>query len=174
MIEHEQIPKEKKVGFTGGQREFVKRAYREVLGFAGCVFPIWNEVEGEYRYCKSLVKINIHHIKPRGHCIRVLHIDPNVPENASVLCQEHHTDGQKNKPITREDQECIHIDSAWATKNYKGKTKPTTFDRVADQRKRLTDEQKIYWATRWDTYFSELAADVMQEFMRRHPENLWP
>ena len=170
MIEHEQIPKEKKVGFTSGQREFVKRAYREVLGFDGCVFPIWDEDEGEYRYCKAL-KTEIHHLKPRGWCIRVLDVDPNVPFNAAPLCAEHHRVGQKDKPITREAQEVIHLDAVFALRHYQGTEKPTSFDRVFDQRKRLTDKLTRYWFWLWDIYLQDLADEVMGEYLQDHE---WP
>ena len=173
MIEHEQIPKEKKIGFTGRQREFIRRAYEEVLGFAGCVFPVWDETEGEYRYCRER-KVEIHHIKPRGWCIRVLQIDPNVPENGAPLCAEHHRVGQRDKPITRKDQDVIHLDAVFALRYYKGTQKPTTFDRVFDQRKRLTDKLTKYWFDLWDTYLSELASDVMALYAQHHPQDNWP
>ena len=171
MIEHEQIPKEKKVGFTSGQREFVKRAYQEVLGFAGCVFPVWEEGEGEYRYCKSLVKINIHHIKPRGYCIKVLKINPNVAPNGIPICVFHHIIGNQSLPMTREFQEVLHLDSAYAKKNYNGKIRPTTFDRVNEQRRKLSDVGRKYWWDLWDQYLSELAEDVMGEYLKH---NDWP
>ena len=171
MIEHEKIPKEKKVGFTGRQREFIKQAYREVLGFDGCVFPVWDEDEGEYRYCKSLVKINIHHIKPRGYCIKVLEINPNVPTNGIPICVFHHIIGNQSLPMTREFQEVLHLDSAYAQKNYKGSKRPTTFDRVNDQRRRLSDAGCIYWWDRWDQYLAELAEDVMETYLKFYT---WP
>ena len=170
MIEHEKLTPEKKVGFTQRQREFIKSAYEEVLGFAGCVFPVWDEQMGEYRYCQ-VEETEAHHIKPRGWCIRVLHINPNVPDNAAPICASHHRVGQRNKPLTREDQDCIHLDSAWALRKYKGTEKPTTFNKVFDQRKKLTDVQVKYWFDLWDIYLLELAEDVMGEYLRN---NTWP
>lgn len=175
MVERE-IKPERKKGFTTRQRRWIERAFKEVLGFEGCVFPVWIEESGEYEYCGKINqrKTEKHHVKPRGWCIRVLDIDPNVPTNGVPLCSEHHRVGQRDKPLTREDQNVIHLDSAWALNNYKGKVKPTSFDRVFDLRKRLTGEMVKYWCDRWDQYLTELVEDVFECYSLVKPDDPWP
>ena len=169
--EQEQKVEVRKKGFTRAQRSWVKRAYEEVLGTTTCVFPVWNGEE--YVYCGEN-KVEIHHIKPRGWCIRILKIDPNTPFNAAPLCAEHHRLGQKNKPLTRRDQDVIHLDAAWANRSYSGAGDSTSYDRAFKQRFQLCGEGVAYWYELWDQYLSELAEDVIGTYILKNPVDKWP
>lgn len=169
--EQEQKVEVRKKGFTAAQRSWIKRAYEAVLGTATCVFPVWNGEE--YIYCGEN-KVEVHHIKPRGWCIRVLNIDPNVPANAAPLCAQHHRIGQKNKPLTRRDQEVVHLDTAWANRHYSGTSHSTSYDRAFEQRFQLCDKGVPYWYELWDQYLSELAEDVIGEYILKNPLDKWP
>lgn len=160
-----------KYGFTRAQRRWVKEAYESILGSIFCIFPVWNGEE--YEFCGK-IDVEIHHVQPRGWCIRVLKINPNIPENAAPLCPEHHRIGQRNKPLTRMDQEVIHLDSASANRKYKKDIKPTSYDRVKDQRYRLCGENVPYWYELWDQYLTDLAEEVISEFKQRNPDYSWP
>jgi len=160
-----------KNGFTRAQRKWVKEAYETILGSVFCVFPVWNGEE--YVYCGD-ENVEIHHVQPRGWCIRVLKVDPNIPENAAPLCPEHHRIGQRDRPLTREEQEVIHLDSAYANRNYRKNRKPTSYDRMKDQRYRLCSDNIPYWYELWDIYLAELAEDVISEFKQSFPDHTWP
>lgn len=158
-------------GFTRGQKKWIREAYEGVLGSVFCIFPVWNGEE--YVYCGK-EHVEVHHIKPRGWCIRVLKIDPNIPENAAPICLEHHRLGQRNKPLTRKDQNVIHLDSAYANRNYKGPQKPTSYDKIAKQREQLCGVALPYWYDLWDKYLAELAKDIIDEFRQKFPGHRWP
>ncbi len=160
-----------KNGFTRRQRKWVRNAYESMFGSLFCVFPVWNGEE--YVYC-GREHVEVHHIKPRGWCIRVLKIDPNIPENAAPVCPEHHRLGQRHKPLTRKDQEVIHLDAAYANRNYDKGIKPSSYDKIKDQRFRLCGEVTPYWYELWDSYLLELAEDIIGEFKRRYPHLCWP
>lgn len=162
---------EAKKGYTRRQKLWIKRAYEEVLGTSACVFPVWNDEE--YVYCGE-GKVEIHHIKPRGWCIRVLNIDPNVPHNGAPLCAQHHRLGQKDLPLTRKDQDVIHLDSAWANRRYSGSREQTSYEKVSEQRTRLCGDSVPYWYELWDQYLAELAEDVIDTYILRNPDAKWP
>lgn len=166
-----EVVEERKRGFARAQRSWIKRAYEAVLGTSACVFPVWNGEE--YVYCGEK-KVEIHHIKPRGWCIRVLNIDPNVPQNGAPLCAEHHRLGQRDKPLTRKEQDVIHLDAAWANRNYSGTDHPTSYGRAFEQRFGLCSKGVPYWYELWDQYLAELAEDIIATYALRNPDDKWP
>lgn len=169
----ERRKREIKYGLTQRQKEWIKEAYFESMGEVSCIFPITNKKTGEVSMC-GVKKVEIHHIVPQGWCKRVLEIDPNFPENTAPLCAEHHRLGQKDRPLDREHQECVHIDTAWANKNYRGKEHPNSYDDVFKQRKNLTDKEIKYWFPKWDEYFLGIAGEVMSTFKERYPDYPFP
>lgn len=155
------------------QKQWLRNAWTDSYNDVYCIFPLLTQNSVVFNEC-NLDKIEWHHIQPQGYCKRVLHIDPDVPYNIAPICTEHHRVGQKGQPLDREHQDCIHIDAAWATKNYGGKNKPTSFDRVFEQRKRLTDQEIKYWNDRWDIYLVETVKFVLDNYLDKHPEEVWP
>lgn len=172
---------ERKTGLTSNQKAYLREMWAEYLpsGIAVCIFPkfvVENlDTNPEDIYMDCLTEpIELHHIVPQGYCKRVLNQNPDVPWNVAPICAEHHRIGQKDKPLTRAMQECIHIDAAWATKSYRGKTKPTSFDKVFEQRKKITDRGEKYWFDLWDEYLLGEALAAYTQFVERHPDYEWP
>jgi hypothetical protein len=165
--------REIKYGLTVQQKYWIKEAYAEIMGEVMCVFPVVDRKTGETRMCGES-KVEIHHIVPQGWCKRILGIDPNFPENTAPLCAEHHRVGQKDRPLDREHQDCVHVDAAWAQKNYGGKEHPTSYDKVFEQRKKLTDKEIEYWNPKWDEYFLGISIEVMKQFKEKYPDYPFP
>lgn len=166
---------EKKTGLTHRQKEWIRKAWTEYWGDVQCIFPkfVSLEFEGVYDDCNGQ-PCELHHIEPQGYSKRVLNQNPDRPENVVPLCAEHHRVGQPDKPLTREMQECIHIDAAAAKKAYRGTAKPTSFDRLMAQRKRITDRGEKYWYPLWDEYLKLMAQEVVEAYQHNHPEDTWP
>jgi len=167
---------ERKTGLTLKQKEFCRRMWAEYLGGeAECIFPkfVSLEFEGVYDDCRAR-PVELHHIVPQGYSKRVLNTNPDVPWNVAPICPEHHRIGQPGKPLTRAMQECIHIDAAAAKKAYRGTTKPTSFDRLMEQRKRITARGEKYWYDLWDEYLQLMAMEAYQAYAYNHPEDEWP
>lgn len=141
----------------------------------GCIFPMFVGLNFEGVYADCLGQpTELHHIVPQGYCKRVLNTNPDVPWNIAPICTEHHRVGQPDKPLTRAMQECIHIDAAAAKKAYRGTAKPTSFDRLMEQRKRITARGEKYWYPLWDSYLLQCAMEAYILYTERYPDDLWP
>ena len=160
-----------KTGFTKRQKDWIKRAYIEYFGELFCVFPVWEK--DKFTLCRT-PKIEIHHVIPQGFAKRVLSEIPDRPSNAVPICPMHHRKGDRSKPLTREDQDVIHLDNLWADRNYKGKNKPTSYDLVFQQRRKLTLLGVEYWVNSWDSYLLEVAELVSHEYSTLNPQDKWP
>lgn len=164
-----------KTGLTHLQKDWIKRAWKEYWGEVQCIFPkfVSLEFEGVYDDCNGQ-PCELHHVEPQGYSKRVLNRNPDRPENIVPLCKKHHRLGDPSKPMTRAMQEVIHLDSMWANKNYKGKIKPTSYDKVNEQRKKITDRGEKYWYSLWDSYLQIMATEVVDWYVYNFPEDEWP
>lgn len=75
----------------------------------------------------------VHHLLPQRYSQK-FDIDPDFPENGLSICSNAH--------------DLIHPDMVAARENFSEDKE--VFDEVFEARRRMLDENKIYWVTTWD------------------------
>jgi len=172
---------EVKLGLTKNQREWVKRAgalywHTRILGKdpekyhqhnnkAKCLFPVYKVDQwGDELACPcGGSDIHIHHIIPKRYAFETegLLVD-NDPRLLIPLCTGHHIgDGYKGSLDWHNDiVPVVHPDIAWAKRNYRGKEKPTSFDKVFEGRGQRVEQNLTYWNTDFDQHLLAIADEM--------------
>jgi hypothetical protein len=169
--ENEREGRDLNTGLSEKQKNWIKEAWTVVTGSWHCVFPVYDG--DKPKECGKREKVEAHHIYPQGASKR-LNEDPDKPRNIVPLCDQHHRKGQRGRELTREEQDVVHLDSAWANRVYPDNK--DSYQEVAKQRSELLDEGKEYWVPFWDTWFRKQADEVVSTFVAQpetpdYPEN---
>ena len=154
-----------KTGLSEKQKDWIKTAWIIVIGSWHCIFPVWDG--DKMRECGAKDHVEAHHVYPQG-ASRRLNEDPDRPRNIAPLCDKHHRKGQRNQPLERETQDVVHLDSAWANREYPNDHE--SYQKVAIQRSQQLDEGKEYWVPFWDNWLRKRSDNTITIYTS-DPEN---
>ena len=159
-------------GLTVAQKHWLVRAWTFVFGEVPNAMPEEEADKPEPQRARG--KRNWHHIYPQGASIRLTANDPDRPENIVPLDEFNHIgrglvgEADENSPI-------IHMDSAWADKNYHPDNgEPTSYQRLSKVRAQRTDRGREYHNKGYDGFFSWLAGLVVSKYSQEFPDDKFP
>lgn len=161
---------EVKTGLNKSQLKYMWAVYADKGGITRCHFPIVN-ADGSLHYCgagNDEAKIEVNHILARGFAKDSMGMNSKQidnPLNLICLCSYHHVgDGYCGEP-TREQPNgeitpVYHPDNIWARRNYRGTTKPTSYDRLMEHRREQTKRGVNYCNEYWTAWMLCIAEEM--------------
>lgn len=172
---------EVKTGLSRPQLRYMWSVYADDTGVTRCHFPIFTP-DGDWHICGTTHEeggIEVNHILARGFASRYLEmtaLEIDNPLNLIALCKYHHVGEGFTGEIAREQPDgeptpVYHIDNVWAKKNYRGTDKPTSYDKVMQQRTRLTYEGVPYYNDFWTPMMLYIAQEKYWEYYNKTHES---
>lgn len=144
-------------GLSESQKNWVRMAWTAIWGGIHCIFPVW---EGDRARDCGDPEVQLHHVTPQGEARHFLNENPNTSKNIVPLCKEHHIKGQRGKPLTREDQDVVHLDQAWASRHYHDI--PNVHEKVRNNAHELVEKGQEYHVPLWDSWFRKKAERTVE------------
>ena len=171
-----------KTGLSEKQKNWIKTAWITVHGAWRCIFPVYRG--DKPMECGVEYKVEAHHQYPQGATKRQ-NEDPDVPRNVVPLCDKHHRKGQRDRELTREEQDVVHLDSAYGNRHYTEDKE--VYHKIAQQRSEHLDKGEEYWVPFWDSWFKKKANETVDIYtampetppypdnanQRRHYDKVW-